>query len=188
MRVVVVTVTALSLAGCSDADRPSDVEPDAVASAPTSSAPSAAVSAPWEPQPTPTPVADAGAVDVREAYRAYWDAAAAAADPPRPDSRELRRHATGAELSRIRAELAADELHDVARTGSYLTDPVVVAVDGDTATVADCFTPYLWAKGEAKPARPPAIPLTATLERSGGTWLVASTDAATHSCQTTPAS
>lgn len=77
---------------------------------------------------------------VLDAYLAFWDAFALAADPPNPDHPALAETATGEQLERLRT-LFAERRDDgiAADPGDTRQRPRVVEVTRSRATVADCW-------------------------------------------------
>ena len=125
---------------------------------------------------------------VLKAYNAYWDAILKASDPPNPDARILRAHASGVELHRaveaIKARRKAGErLH-----GSYAHAAKVTFTVRNTATVMDCLTSNVVVKSNrqggagipAVTAKPTSI--VALLVNDQQTWKVDRIDAGSASC------
>jgi hypothetical protein len=72
-------------------------------------------------------------------YRAYWDAYLAASNPMNPENPVLAEHATGPALEKLqRAFLAFKSAGKIIR-GTLDLAPRVVSIDGETATVRDCY-------------------------------------------------
>jgi hypothetical protein len=111
-------------------------------------------------------------------YEAYWDALIAASDPPEPEDPELAAHATGEELKKAKELLAAQKRFGEVTRGTFDVDPTVQSVDGDRATVADCWKPktslFDAASGELKYESPASgRQLSVDLEFDGERWKVA---------------
>ena len=115
--------------------------------------------------------------EVADAYRAFWDAYLASADPMDPLSTRLSDHATGTELETVRTAFIARRSGGEVIRGSFELAPRVVSVVGDTATVRDCYLDntgiYDAATGTRKDT-PTGVRhlITATLVREGGAWKV----------------
>jgi hypothetical protein len=117
-----------------------------------------------------------GEAEVLGAYRAFWDAYLAAADPMDPASPLLAQHATGTQLETVqRAFLARRAGGEVIR-GTLDLAPRVISIVGDTAAVRDCYldnTGVYDAAGTRKDAASGVRHLvTATLKLDGGVWKV----------------
>jgi hypothetical protein len=115
--------------------------------------------------------------EVADAYRAFWDAYLASADPMDPLSTRLSDHATGTELETVRAAFVARRSGGEVIRGNFDLAPRVVSVVGDTATVRDCYLDntgiYDAATGTRKDT-PSGVRhlITASLKREGGMWKV----------------
>lgn len=126
---------------------------------------------------TTTSAADPAEEAVLEGYRAYWDAYLKSADPMDPENRLLVEHATGAALEAVqKAFLALKSAGKVIR-GELDLAPRVVAVEGDTATVRDCYGDATGVYDAATGARQDQPTgqrhlVTATLRPESGTWKV----------------
>jgi hypothetical protein len=127
--------------------------------------------------PTTTTAPDPGAAAVA-AYRAFWQAYLAAADPMSPEDPRLAEHATGEELAAVRkAFLAAKSAGQVIR-GTLNLAPRVVSADASTVVLSDCYDDqtgvYDAASGARKDKENPQRHLvTATVVNESGTWKVA---------------
>lgn len=77
--------------------------------------------------------------EVLAAYRGFWDAYLAAADPMDPLSTRLAEHATGTELETVRKAFLARRSGGEVIRGTFDLAPRVVSIVGDTATVRDCY-------------------------------------------------
>ncbi len=116
---------------------------------------------------------------VLAAYRAFWDAYLAAADPMNPEHPLLAEHATGEQLETLqRAFLARKAGGEVIR-GTLDLAPRVVSVLGDEATVRDCYLDntgvFDAATGERKDRASGVRHLvSASMRLDGGTWKVSS--------------
>jgi hypothetical protein len=114
--------------------------------------------------------------EVLGAYRSFWDAYLAAADPMDPASPLLAQHATGAQLETVqRAFLARRAGGEVIR-GTLDLAPRVISIVDDTAAVRDCYldnTGVYDAAGTRKDTATGVRHLvTATLQLDGGVWKV----------------
>jgi hypothetical protein len=124
-----------------------------------------------------TSTAPASEQEVVDAYRAFWDAYLAAADPMDPLSARLSDHATGTELETVRAAFVARRSGGEVIRGSFDLAPRVVSIVGDSATVRDCYLDntgiYDAATGVRKDTATGVRHLiTAALVRDGTAWKV----------------
>jgi hypothetical protein len=131
-----------------------------------------------EPSSPPTTLTDEQAV--LAAYQGYWDTWLVANDPPNPDHPDLGRYATGAALAKVRESIANHR-----SVGQVLRLPVnsisehrsrVVALDGRTAVLSDCSIDdglvLAYGSGTVLNDAVGTWLIRATLEWSGGAWLV----------------
>lgn len=113
------------------------------------------------------------------AYRAFWQAFLAAADPMNPEDPRLAEHATGEQLAAVRKSfLAAKAAGNVIRGGLDLA-PKVVSADATTVVLRDCYGDttglYNGATGERQDKDDPRrLLVTATVTIVDGVWKVAS--------------
>lgn len=124
---------------------------------------------------------------VLAAYRAFWDAYLAAADPMDPSHPALARHAASPELGRLqRAFLARRAAGEVIR-GTLDLAPTIVRIDDTTAAVRDCYldSAGIYDAGTGKRKDTPTgvrhqILVTLTLEH--GIWKVRDIDKEADGC------
>ena len=121
--------------------------------------------------------ATAGEQEALDAYRAFWDAYLAAADPMDPLSTRLSDHATGTELETVRTAFIARRSGGEVIRGTVDLAPRVVSIVGDAATVRDCYLDntgvYDAATGTRKDTATGVRHLiTASLVREGTAWKV----------------
>jgi hypothetical protein len=112
-------------------------------------------------------------------YSAYWIAllhAHATGDPADP---QLRAHATGTALAEAAGGIRANTARGIRMKGAVTHKPVVSAVSGTTATVADCVDLRSWLAYDVPSGRrdPSIRPIgrvagTYTLTGSGRAWRV----------------
>ncbi|MEW6473131.1 MAG: hypothetical protein AB1679_12745 [Actinomycetota bacterium] len=159
-------LVAVVLAACSS-DGPQDVEGNRPTTT-TSTVPTTTTTTTRDPQ--------AAAV---AAYRAFWQAFLAAADPMNPEDPRLAEHATGEELAAVRKSfLAAKAAGNVIR-GNLDLAPRVVSADATTVVLRDCYGDttglYNAATGERQDKDDPRrLLVTATVTLVDGVWKVAS--------------
>jgi hypothetical protein len=115
--------------------------------------------------------------EVLDAYRGFWDAYLAAADPMEPLSPRLAEHATGTELETVRGAFVARRSGGEVIRGGFDLAPRVVSVVGDAATVRDCYLDntgiYDATTGTRKDTATGVRHLiTASVVREGGSWKV----------------
>ena len=127
---------------------------------------------------SPTTSAAASAEEaVREGYSAYWNAYLRSADPMDPENPLLIQHATGPALEAVqKAFLALKSAGKVIR-GQLDLAPRVVTVEGDRATVRDCYGDTTGVYDAATGARQDQPSgqrhlVTASLRLEGRTWKV----------------
>lgn len=126
---------------------------------------------------TTTSLGDPAEEAALQAYRAYWDAYLKSADPMDPENPLLVEHSTGPALEAVqKAFLALKSAGKVIR-GQLDLAPRLVTVDGDTATVRDCYGDTTGVYDAATGARQDQPSgqrhlVTATLRLVSGTWKV----------------
>lgn len=153
-----VGLAALLAAGCSS-DKKGDAAPASSTSVTTTTASSNI---------------DAAVLD---GYRAYWAAYVKAGDPMNPEDPQLQAHATGPALETVvKAFVALKSAGKVVR-GQVDLAPRVINVDGETASVHDCYgdnTGVYDASTGAREDKPTGQRhlVTATMRLDNGTWKV----------------
>ena len=123
-----------------------------------------------------------------QAYNAYWDAILKASNPPDPDARILRAHASGVELHRAVEAIKARKKAGERLSGTYAHAAKVTSTAGNTATVTDCLTSNVVVKtnrqgGAGIPAvtgKPTSI--VVLLVNDQQTWKVNRIEAGSASC------
>ncbi len=115
--------------------------------------------------------------EVLAAYRAFWDAYLAAADPMDPEHPALAQHATGKQLETLQKAFLASRAGGEVIRGTLDLAPRVLSVTGDRAAVRDCYLDnsgvYDAATGSRKDTASGTRHLvTASLVREGGVWKV----------------
>lgn len=168
--VVVAALLAAALAGCNS---------DGAAPATTTSSTAATTST--------VPPEHA---EVLARYRAFWeDAFLVAADPMDPEHPALAEHAANPELEQLqRAFLSRRASGEVIR-GTFELSPTIVSVDGDTATVRDCYLDntgvYDAGTGERKdePSNGARVEILVSLINDGGAWKVSEIKKEGEGCQ-----
>ena len=128
-------------------------------------------------QSTTTSTAPTADRDVVAAYRGFWDAYLAAADPMDPLSTRLAEHATGTELETVRKAFVARQSGGEVIRGNFDLAPRVVSVAGDKAALRDCYLDNTGIYDAATGARKDTATgvrhlITASLVREAGTWKV----------------
>lgn len=144
----------------------------------------ATIVSPPSRSPTPAPATNPADAAVVAAYRNATAAFVHAGQTMNPDDPELAATMSGQELSTVTKNLLIDRAGGlVARGDITLTDPHVVANDGQTATLRDCqYSGILLVDartGQGAPGvanGPQYIAVTATLTSKDGVWRVASED------------
>jgi hypothetical protein len=140
-------------------------------------------------QPTPSSAKPA----VLHAYKAYWRSYLRALDPPRPHSAQLRAHATGTELAKVRQVIAARKGSGQVVRGRYGHRAEVDGVADGRATVRDCLT-LRTAVYDARSGRkvqadqPGPFSVTVAMVKQGERWKVEEVSAGNASCAGPPAS
>lgn len=160
--VAILTVTALT--ACSSDSTP-EAEPST--STTTTSPATTTTAAVAEPQ-----------IEAVAAYRAFWAAYLAAADPMNPDHPGLPETATGEQLKTVRSAFLAFRSAGHVIRGSFELAPKVVSFDGTSAQIRDCYDDGTGVFDEASGARqdvddPRRHQVTATVVNVEGTWKVA---------------
>lgn len=126
---------------------------------------------------TTTSSADPREQAALEGYRGYWDAYLEAADPMDPEHPLLGQHATGPALETVQKAFVALKSAGKVIRGDLDLAPRVVAVEGETATVRDCYGDNTGVydattgKREDEPSGKRHL-VTATLRLTDGTWKV----------------
>ncbi len=115
--------------------------------------------------------------EVLDAYRAFWTAYLAAADPMDPLSSRLSDHATGSELETVRKAFVARRSGGEVIRGVMDLAPRVLSVLGGTAAVRDCYldnTGIYDAANGARKDTPTGVRhlITASLVREADAWKV----------------
>lgn len=163
-RQAIVVGTALALTiGCSDDDTP-QARPSSSTS--TTSASSSS-----------TTTAPSLGTDAVVAYRAFWQAYLAAADPMNPEDPRLAEDATGEELAAVRSSFLAVKAAGHVIRGSLDLAPRVVSADPATVVLSDCYDDrtglYSAETGVRQDKDDPARRLvTATVVLVDGVWKV----------------
>lgn len=88
---------------------------------------------------TSTTTAAATDAEVLAAYRGFWDAYLAAGDPMDPAHPDLELFATAASLERVRESFTQHFANGEVIRGDVELSPVIEEVDGDRATLRDCY-------------------------------------------------
>ena len=162
-RSVILTATAVGLVALLAAGCSSDKKGEA-----TTSSTSASTST------TASSNVDAAVLD---GYRAYWAAYVKAGDPMNPEDPQLQAHATGPALETVvKAFVALKSAGKVVR-GQVDLAPRVIKVDGESASVHDCYgdnTGVYDASTGAREDKPTGQRhlVTATMRLDSGTWKV----------------
>jgi hypothetical protein len=138
--------------------------------------------------PSPTTTAAPAEDDVLSAYRGFWDAYLAAADPMDPGHPDLARFATGASLDRVRSSFTEHfERGEVIR-GSVDLAPAVEQVTDSTANLRDCYLDqtHVFDSATGKQVDPPGeatFEIVVTLQLVDGGWKVATLDKVADGCE-----
>lgn len=114
---------------------------------------------------------------VLNTYRGYWSAYLKAADPMDPQNPLLQQYATGPALETVVKAFAGLKSAGKVIRGGFDLAPRVVTVDGETASVRDCYgddTGVYDAASGARDDKPTGQRhlVTATLRLQDGTWKV----------------
>ena len=162
--VAVAATVALTLASCSSSDDGAD---DNTATSATSASTA----------PTTTTAPDPGTAAIT-AYRAFWQAYLAAADPMAPEDPRLAEHATGEELATVRKAFLGYKAAGQVIRGTLDLAPKAVGVEGGTVLVRDCYDDQTGVYSVATGARqdqenPERHLVTATVVNENGAWKVA---------------
>ena len=169
-RLVAAGLLAVVLLGCSGDDDDAS---------PTTTDPAA------ESTTTTTAAADA---DVLDAYRGFWDAYLAAADPMDPAHPDLELFATGASLEAVRNAFAEHFARGEVIRGSVDLAPKIEQLDDASATVRDCYLDqtHIFDSESGAQVDPPedaTFEVLATLVLEGGSWKVSSLDKVSDGCE-----
>jgi len=167
---------AAALAACSSDDSPSA---DPTPSTTTTSAPATTS--------TTATTIDAQAAAV-SAYRAFWAAYLAAADPMNPDHPGLAEHATGEQLKSVRSAFLAFRSAGHVIRETFDLAPEVVSFDGTAAQIRDCYDDATGVFEAATGARqdvddPRRHQVTAHVVNVEGSWKVAAINHGGDGCQ-----
>ncbi|MGH9137626.1 MAG: hypothetical protein ACRD0G_11350 [Acidimicrobiales bacterium] len=116
--------------------------------------------------------------EVLAAYEAANDAFLAAVDPPNPEHPDLLATRTGASLARTQSNLRGMASQGVGGNVSYESNPTDVAIDGEQATLEDCFVDHtqLYDLATGAPVGEPGttvLNLDVTMQRVDGVWMLA---------------
>lgn len=135
------------------------------------------------PGPTTTSVNDG----VEAAYRAFWDVYLLAADPMEPEHPALGEVATGEQLKQVRSAFLARKSAGEVIRGELDLKPSAITVDGDTATLTDCYLDrtgvYRAQTGERVDKESGVRHLIRVrLVREGGAWKVAAITKESNGC------
>lgn len=130
---------------------------------------------------------------VLAAYRAFWDAYLAAADPMDPADPRLAEVATGEELRQLRSGFLAMKSAGEVIRGSLDLAPQLLGLERSSATVKDCYLDrtgvYDAATGRRKdPEGEVRYLVTVRLVREDGRWKVASITKEGEGCMPASAS
>lgn len=126
--------------------------------------------------------------DVLAAYRGFWDAYLEAGDPMDPAHPALERYASGASLARVRESFAEHFSNGEVIRGSVELSPEVEQLDGETATVRDCYLDrtHLFDTATGEQVDPPGdatFEVVATLVLEDGAWKVSTLDKVADGCE-----
>jgi hypothetical protein len=168
-RIVAAGLLAVLLLGCSgddDGASPATTEPEVEST-------------------TTTAVVDD---DVLDAYRGFWDAYLAAADPMDPAHPDLERFATGASLEAVRSAFADHFARGEVIRGSVDLAPEIEQLDDASATVRDCYLDqtHIFDSASGAQVDPPedaTFEVLATLVLEDGSWKVSSLDKVSDGCE-----
>ncbi len=151
-----------------------------------SAAPITPTTAPTAPKPSASPVDAKDEVLVH--YRAFWDALPKASRLPEDQANALlEQYLVDPALTKIEGTLASQRAFDRRLYGANTPRPTSVDVTGDQATVVDCQKSDAAGVEDAKTGErltvgPARNPVTATLQRSGSSWLIATITYGTGDC------
>jgi len=170
-RLVAAGLLAVVLLGCSGDDDGGE--------SPTTTDPAS------ESTTTTTAAADA---DVLDAYRGFWDAYLAAADPMDPAHPDLELFATGASLEAVRDAFADHFARGEVIRGSVDLAPKIEQLDDASATVRDCYLDqtHIFDSESGAQVDPPedaTFEVLATLVLEDGSWKVSSLDKVSDGCE-----
>jgi hypothetical protein len=140
----------------------------------------------------PTTTAPAAAAAVLAAYREFWDAYLAAADPMDPMHPRLAEVATGEELRQLRSAFLARRSAGEVIRGSLDLAPQLASLERASATVRDCYLDrtgvYDVSSGQRKDTESGIRHLvTVRLVLEGERWKVASITKEADGCVPAPA-
>jgi hypothetical protein len=136
------------------------------------------------PTTTSAPAKD----DVLSAYRGFWDAYLAAADPMDPGHPDLARFATGASLERVRSSFTEHFKRGEVIRGTVDLAPIVEDIKGTSADLRDCYLDqtHVFDSATGKQVDPPddaTFEIVVTLQLVDGGWKVASLDKVADGCE-----
>ncbi len=137
--VVALAALAALLAGCGGGTAAAPL-PDGSGAGPTGS-----------PGPTVTSTADD---PVLAGYLAYWDAVIHAHRAANPADPALRKHAAGAELTKVRNAVARNRQQQISVRGTVTHKPTVASVSGANAVVDDCYDVSAWNPVDVRNGQP----------------------------------
>jgi hypothetical protein len=126
--------------------------------------------------------------DVIAAYRGFWRAYLAAADPMDPADPDLARYATGASLDRLRASFSDHFAKGEVIRGTVDLAPKIEKSSGVTATLRDCYldrTHVFDSSTGAQVDQPgdATFEVVATLVLESGSWKVSTLDKVADGCE-----
>jgi len=136
----------------------------------------------------PTTTAGPAKNDVLSAYRGFWDAYLAAADPMDPAHPDLARFATGASLERVRSSFTEHFKRGEVIRGSVDLAPMVEDIKTSSADLRDCYLDqtHVFDSATGKQIDPPGdatFEVVVTLQLVDGDWKVASLDKVADGCE-----
>ena len=137
---------------------------------------------------TTTTAAAAADADVLDAYRGFWDAYLAAADPMDPAHPDLELFATGASLDAVRGAFADHFARGEVIRGSVELAPEIEQLNDERATVRDCYLDqtHIFDSESGAQVDPPedaTFEVLATLVLEDGSWKVSSLDKVSDGCE-----
>lgn len=135
----------------------------------------------------PTSTTAAVDAEVLSAYRGFWDAYLAAADPMNPAHPELERYATGASLERVRTSFADYFAKGEVIRGSVDLAPKIEQRDDASATVRDCYLDqtHIFDSATDEQIDDPGeatFEVVAVLVLDAGSWKVSTLDKVADGC------
>ena len=160
---------AVALAGCADPAPPGQLPDGGATSTPSTSAGTAS--------------AEGAEAQILTDYLAYWDGVILAHRMANPAQPELARHATGAELTKVRGAVTRNRLQHISIRGDVRHQPTVQSAAGAAAVVEDCYDVSEWDPVDTRTGKPIAAVEQGgtgryrarfTLRRAAGGWMVVS--------------